>query len=217
MPETYAYNEDQMLQGIRRFRTERQIAPPPKAVKAAPISIARLVIARVASLFGIGTAYILGPSREWHLMPAREAIAFVLHKRYGYSFARIGRETRRHHTSVVHSFKNSLSRFERDAAFREKVQIMMDEPIHQPCESPPSNDALAILDLDQMCDEIESNLPQALHRLAEAIEDGSIDAKATVLAGGGPSHDPRAHCLVRIKLAAEIRKHILAEAVEIAE
>lgn len=218
MSETYAYDEDAMMKGIQRFRKHpSSIRPAPSPMTSAQSSLSRLVVARAASLFGVSVPYLLGPCRERRLMFVREAVIFVLRNRYGYSFPRIGSLINRHHTSIFHAFTNAVRHYQDDDTFREKVQIMLDEAVHPPCEAMLTNDALAILDLDRMCNEIECDLPQALHRLADAIEDGSIEGKASAMAAAGPLHDLRAHCRVVIQFAAPIRKRIAAETLEDAE
>lgn len=213
MPETYAYNEDAMMKSIGRFRASGKLAaaPPPSPVPAG-MPISRIVIERAAVLFGFDAAYLMGPSKEYRLRPARQAIGLVLRRRYRYSLPQIGRAMKRHHTSIMNMLQNAELCFATDPAFREKVELMLNEAVVP--ISPDDSLALAVLDLDRMRDEIECGLPQALHKLADSIESGEIEAKASVVPAAGPSHDPRAHCLVKIHLAAQIRQRLNAEGLE---
>lgn len=76
----------------------------------------------------------------------------------------------------------------------------------------PSAEKLrAVFDIDRLQGELEFKLPTALRHIADAIDAGQLDVG---LVGFVPSADPkyhgdtRAHVLVKLHLAAEIRKNL---------
>ena len=68
----------------------------------------------------------------------------------------------------------------------------------------------AVFDIEQVEIQAASDMPGFLRMLANSIEAGEIDARVLHCSphGMGGLHDQRAHVLVKLDLAAEIRKTV---------
>jgi hypothetical protein len=74
----------------------------------------------------------------------------------------------------------------------------------------------AVFDPDRLQVELERNLPAALRGLAAAIETGQMSGKLSGFTPYGfavDRHDERVHLIVKLHLAAEIRKQLSVDAV----
>lgn len=75
----------------------------------------------------------------------------------------------------------------------------------------PADDPLGFFDPDRLRNDLETNLPKALRAMADAIDRDEIFGNTCGFVPWGfqnDSADTRAHFIVKLHLAAEVRKHL---------
>jgi Bacterial dnaA protein helix-turn-helix len=120
-----AYRDEIRPQVMRQIeqRQEKPLRPEPRLCEATStvcVAKMRTVVHRTAAVLDIPVDRILCRSHQWHLVEAREVIAFILHPNY--SFSQIGRILNRHHTTILHSVRQANKKHQASQAFRDAVE-----------------------------------------------------------------------------------------------
>lgn len=140
--QSYAFNEDRMLDGIAAYLAEtkapkhsKPIAKKPeqvdavKAPSALPVFVAHTPVSRelivaVAAKFSLKPKMILASYHDRPLVIARSVIVLILRREHGYSLQRVGNILNRHHTTIMYSERSALTSYELDPKYREIVDSL---------------------------------------------------------------------------------------------
>lgn len=83
------------------------------------------IINIVAQFYRINSQSIFGKERTKKLAEARQVVCFLAHQELGESYAKIGREINRDHTTVIHSYRAINQKIKDEKGFKEFIDQIL--------------------------------------------------------------------------------------------